>query len=129
MNEEKDLTRRCLECGAPLPPGRSDMKFCCARCKNSWNYRLSGAVKKLKLRTLHTINSNYSILESLIGEGTVSMDIPDLADRGFKFDYVTSYHRIRGHDEFRIYDIRYFKSESRVFGICRGERPKKSSEK
>lgn len=129
MDEEKGLRRMCLECGSPLPPGRSDMKFCCVRCKSRWNYRSSGFSNGFKLKVLNAINRNYSILASLLEDGIVSIDIPDLSARGFDFDCVTSYHKVRCHHEYRIYDIKYFKSDSRVFCICRGERPKTKGDK
>ncbi|MCQ2118595.1 MAG: hypothetical protein MJY84_01590 [Bacteroidales bacterium] len=112
-------TRVCLECGHPLPPGRSDMKFCSVSCRSRWHYRLSGSNRGMRLKTIGAINRNYDILCSLLEEGTVSIDVPDLSAMGFNFDCITSYHKVRKHNEYRVYDIKFFKSESRVFGLGR----------
>lgn len=120
MNSEEGCGRgKCLECGASLPNGRSDMKFCSASCRNRYNYRKGNRDKGVKLRTINAINRNYEILESLLEDGTSTIDNPDLSAMGYNFDCITSYHKVRNHNEYRCYDIKYYKSESRIFGLSR----------
>ena len=120
MNREEDKEgRRCLECGNVLPYGRSDMKFCSPECKSRWHYKRGGRLKGLKLKTLGALERNYSILESLLEAGIFSIDIPDLAQMGYNFDCITSYHKVRNHNEYRCYDIKYYMSDSRIFRLQR----------
>ena len=117
--EEDNAGRKCLECGDVLPYGRSDMKFCSDSCKSKWHYARNGNLKGLRLRTIGALDRNHEILESLLEKGVTSIDIPDLAQMGYNFDCVTSYHKVRNHDEYRCFDIKYHMSESRVFKLGR----------
>ena len=117
--EEDNGGKRCLECGDVLPYGRKDMKFCSSSCKNKWHYQSRSWVNVLKLRTRSILDKNYSILEALLESGVTSIDIPDLAQMGYNFDCVTSYHKVRNRDEYRCYDIKYRMSASRVFKLER----------
>ena len=92
---EDESRGRCLECGDVLPYGRSDMKFCCVTCKSRYHYVNSGHLKGLRLRTIGALDRNHGILMSLLEKGVTSMNIPDLAQMGYRFDCVTSYHKVR----------------------------------
>ena len=126
-NEEGKRVGVCLECGRVLPRGRGDRKFCSTACKNRWHYREEGWLKGLKTKIIGTLDRNRAILDRLLQEGVTSIEIPDLAQMGYNFDCVTSYHRVRNHDEYRCYDIKYYMSESRVFRITRHQFPPKPS--
>lgn len=67
------------------------------------------------------LDRNHGILMSLLEKGVTSMNIPDLAQMGYRFDCVTSYHKVRNHNEYRCYDIKYYLSESRLFGLSKVE--------
>ncbi len=95
------------------------MKFCCVSCKSCYHYENGGHLKGFRLRTIGAIDRNYGILASLLERGVVSISIPDLEQMGYRFDCVTSYHKVRNHDEYRCYDIKYFKTQSRIFGLSR----------
>lgn len=125
--EDGNEGKRCLECGDVLPYGRKDMRFCSASCKNRWHYQKNGSLKGLRMKTIGAIDRNYSILESLLESGVSSIDIPDLAQMGYNFDCITSYHKVRNHDEYRCYDIKYFMSGSRIFRLERCRPPGKPS--
>ena len=116
---------RCLECGNELPYGRSDMKFCCTSCKSRWHYEHDGDIKGLRRRIIGALDRNHEILASLIAKGVTRIDIPDLAQLGYNFDCITSYHKVRNHKEYRCYDIKYYMSESSVFRLelCRRNGP------
>ena len=117
--EEAKEGKKCLECGDVLPIGRSDRKFCSPSCRNRWHYENTGKLKGLKVRTIGAIDRNYAILESLLAAGRTSIDIPDLAQMGYNFDCITSYHKVRNRNEYRCYDIKYYMSESRIFRLER----------
>ena len=112
---------RCLECGDVLPYGRSDMKFCCVNCKSRYHYVNGGHHKSIRLKTISALDRNHAILMSLIEDGVTSINIPDLAQMGYRFDCVSSYHKVRNHNEFRCYDLKYYKTDSRIFGLSRVE--------
>lgn len=118
---EEQQRGRCLECGDVLPYGRSDMKFCCSSCKNRYHYARVGHLKGVRLRTIGALDRNHEILGTLLKRGVTSISIPDLGQMGYRFDCVTSYHKVRNHDEYRCFDIKYFLSPSRVFGLSRVE--------
>ena len=117
--EDDKEGKRCLECGDVLPYGRRDMRFCSPTCKNKWHYQKEGNLKGLRMKTIGAIDRNYSILVSLLESGVTSIDIPDLVQMGYNLGCVTSYHKVRNHDEYRCYDIKYYMSDSRIFRIER----------
>ena len=122
--KEDDQSRgRCLECGDVLPYGRSDMKFCCASCKSRYHYVNGGHLKGLRIKTIGALDRNHEILESLLADGVTSINVPDLAQMGYRFDCITSYHKVRNHNEYRCYDIKYFMTDSRIFGLSRVSTP------
>ena len=127
MYEEEEKRGRCLECGNTLPYGRSDMKFCSASCRNRWHYLQDGGLQGTRRKIIGALDRNHSILESLIDEGVTRIDIPDLAQMGYNFDCVTSYHKVRNRDEYRCYDIKYCMSASRVFKLERCPPPPSTS--
>ena len=47
--------------------------------------------------------------------------LDSLLSMGYRFDCVTSYHKVRNHNEYRCYDIKYYLSESRLFGLSKVE--------
>ena len=125
--EDGNEGKRCLECGDVLPYGRRDMRFCSPSCKNRWHYQKEGWLKGLRMRTIGALDRNHAILESLIDSGVAAIDIPDLAQMGYNFDCVTSYHKVRNHDEYRCYDIKYYMSASSVFKLERCRKPGRRS--
>ena len=116
---EKQSRGRCLECGDVLPYGRSDMKFCSDACKSRWHYGKDGRFKGLRLKTIGALDRNHAILSCLLERGVTGIDIPDLAQMGYNFDCITSYHKVRNHNEYRCYDIKYYMSGSRIFRLER----------
>ncbi len=110
--------RTCLMCGNPLPSGRKDMKFCGPKCKNRYNYRKHGKFAGVRKRTILYLDKNHRILLLLLSRGVTGMGLMELSGLGFRTDYVTCCRRLRCHTECRCYDIRYFKSDSRIFDIA-----------
>lgn len=116
---EDEEGRRCLECGNEIVYGRADRKFCCELCKNRFNNRKNNYIRAMRARVLGAINRNYSILDGLIMNGVTAIPMIDLKQMGFDPDYVTSYSKVRRHDEFRCFDIRFRIVASEVVGISR----------
>lgn len=110
---KKETVPACLECGRAVY-GRKDKKFCSEGCKNRWHNRKMHVYNKLRLKTLNALDRNYGILSRLLREGVRFIDRADLAQLGFRPDCVTSHCRVRGHDEYRCFDIKYILTASRV---------------
>lgn len=83
-----------------------------------------GGLQGIRRKVIGALDRNHSILESLIDDGVTRIDIPDLAQMGYNFDCITSYHKVRNHNEYRCFDIKYYMSESTVFRLerCRKKR-------
>lgn len=111
----------CLECGDEIVYGRKGKKFCSEECKNSWHNRRHHDARTVRLRILGILDRNYSVLEKLLRLDIRSISLGDLAQMGYNKEFVTSYHKVGGHDEYRIFDIKYCCSSSRVFHIERVE--------
>ena len=47
------------------------------------------------------------------------MDLVELKHLGFDTDYVTSYRKIRRHDEFCCFDIRFILTPTRICSVSR----------
>ena len=109
----------CLECGDELGYGRSDRKFCSETCKNRWNNRKYHYSRSSRLRILGILDRNYSVLEKLLRLDIRSISLGDIAQMGYNKEFVTSYHKVGSHDEYRCFDIKYCCSASRIFRIER----------
>ena len=109
----------CLECGDEIAYGRKGRKFCSETCKNSYHNRKHHYSRSVRLRILGTLDRNYTILERLLRLDIRSISLGDLAQMGYNKEFVTSYHKVGGHDEYRCFDIKYCCSSSRIFKIER----------
>lgn len=112
---------KCLECGEEIDYGRGNKKFCCPRCKNSYHNKRVQHARAVKARVQNTLEKNYSILDRLLKNGVTSLSLTELKDYGFNMDYFTSYSKIRRHDEFSCFDIRFIVMSSSVTSIWRPE--------
>ena len=112
---------RCLECGDRIEYGRQDKKFCCETCKNRYNNRKARGSRGIKVKVLSALEKNHNILERVLKLGLDSISVAELRCLGFNFDYVTSYHKVRRHDEFGCFDISFTVVSDRVISITRPE--------
>ncbi len=117
--ENKEERSFCLQCGDPIAYGRHDRKFCCDVCKNKFNNLKAKGTKKVKMKILSNINRNYTILERLLRGGVTTIGVVELQQMGFKFDYVTSYQKIRRHDVFLCFDISFTVISDKVTAITK----------
>ena len=109
----------CLECGDRIGYGRKDKKFCSETCRNRYHNQKHHYTRSVKLRILGILDKNYSVLEKLLRLDIRSISLGDAAQMGYNKEFVTSYHKMGGHDEFRCFDSKYRCSESRIFRIER----------
>ena len=111
--------RQCLNCGITLS-GRPDKLFCCARCKNEYHNRISGAERRKRDRSFGILWKNYKLLELILDLGSDKTDKRNLLEMGFQPDYVTGHRRPRGgRDEYICFDIHYSMNEARLYNIRR----------
>lgn len=109
----------CLECGSGFN-GRSNKKFCCLACKNSFNNRRLRTIRNYRNNTIAKLNRNYEILEMLINEKARSAGLEELRELGFEDSFITG-RRIgaRRHEECSCFDIVYCRTGSKIFDIRR----------
>lgn len=110
---------RCLACGEQIRYGRTDKKYCCERCRNRHHNSMMKDSRAFRRRTLSILSRNYNILEEFAKSGIRSVDISDLLQRGFVPGVVTSYRKVRKHDVYCCFDIKYIMTETRVYGMSK----------
>lgn len=109
----------CLECGDTITYGRGDRKFCSDKCKNSYHNGINHRRRAVQVRVIRALSQNYRILDSLLLKGVATLNLMDLVHLGFNIEYATSYQKIRGRNEFRCFDIKYFLTPTRIMKIQR----------
>ena len=115
-NEEEGT---CLECGTTFR-GRKDKHFCSLSCKNAYHNREQQAKRHRRIETIAALSGNYNILEALLKEGKTSASLEELGKLGFDPAYITGYRHGRfGHDDCACFDIRYYRTGTRIFNIRR----------
>ena len=68
---------------------------------------------------MRALEGNYDILDRLHGSGITSMDLFELVNLGFVLDMVTSHRKVRHHDEYACFDIKYIMTPTRISGITK----------
>lgn len=110
---------RCLECGDKIVHYRTNKKFCCSKCRDTYFNRK----KRQDARFRHMIDSqlerNYKILTSLLLRDEFSANIEDLTAMGFRVGSVTSFTRTRNYVSYACFDISFRISDTRIFNIRR----------
>ena len=72
------------------------------------------------METLTALSRNYEILEALLKEKVTSMSLSDLAQMGFRPEYVTGHRKgLYRHEEYSCFDIRYYRSSTKIFNVRR----------
>ena len=66
---------------------------------------------------MKSMAANYEILDKLLKAGVTSMDLFDIVNLGFSLDVMTSHHRVRRHDEYACFDIKYIMTATKVCSI------------
>lgn len=114
----KEKKPRCLHCGTVMY-GRSDKKFCDTKCKNAYHNEETERSRRYRKGVMAAIEVNYAILDDLLKNRQLTVAVEKIAPRGFSPNYST-YHRKRyPRDEYGCFDIRYNRSDSRIYNIHR----------
>lgn len=103
--------RFCLECGEPLS-GRRDKKFCGDQCRNNYNNRRYSESGTLIRKINNILKKNYLIFSELNPIGITTLPRQKLIEKGFNFNYFTSFYVTReGKTYFYLYDRGYLPLE------------------
>ncbi len=116
--------RLCLECGDAIEYGRVTRKFCCDECRNRYHYKMNRNYRNMHLRVSRALEKNHEVLDRLLEMSVVSIALEELEKLGFNPAYTTACRKAGCHMEYRCYDIRYFKSDRRIFSLERILQPK-----
>ena len=95
---------RCLECGDPLPYGRTDQKYCSKSCKNRSHNREARRWRIRYSSIIGILEKNHDILRHLI-------------QLGYRIGFVTSSGREGRRTVCRCFDIVFFDTETRLSGL------------
>ena len=115
------MENTCPECGYKII-GRSDKKFCCDHCRNSYNNRKNKDTSKL-LRDVNSILlKNHRILKDLYSEGIDKIHRDKLLLKGFNFDFITSVCTTQNNVLYSYcYDHGIFEKEKNYYSIIKQE--------
>lgn len=118
FDNTKETKAHCLHCGTVMY-GRSDKKFCDTKCKNAYHNSETERSRRYRKSVMAAIEINYAILDDLLRNRQITVAVEKIAPRGFSPNYST-YHRKRyPRDEYGCFDIRYNRSDSRIYNIHR----------
>ena len=109
----------CLECGDTIKYGRTDKKFCCDECRKKNFYEKERQGRVFRRRIIKTLSRNYQILEGLLRADVDSADLISLSSMGFSPSIMTSCRKCRRHYECGCFDIRYIKTDTRIYSISK----------
>ena len=73
----------------------------------------------MRTRVISSLTKNYAILDKLLQMDLHAIDLCDLVQMGFNPDVTTSYRKVTKHDEYRCFDIKYYRLPSRIVKIER----------
>ena len=109
----------CPECGRVFY-GRKDKSFCSLNCKNRWHNRIQQKRRRYRSEIIAALTRNYQILDGLLKENKTAAQLSELEKAGFDPAFVTGHRRgdFR-HDDFACFDIRFYRSDTKVFNIRR----------
>lgn len=118
-SRKKRVSARCLHCGDHIEYGRTDRKFCSDECRFMHHNEESRNGRAFRRRILSQLTSNYEVLDELYRSGETSIDVLDAMVMGFTPGAVTSHLRVKGHDEYGCFDIKYRMTRSRIYSISK----------
>lgn len=116
--EDEVLKNHCLECGDEIAYGkRSDSKFCCDACRQTWHNRNRNRMYRIKERVDRILENNYKILLRLYESHTYSIARPLAEEMGFRPEFATTAIHSRTSMMMSCYDITYRMSDQKIFFI------------
>jgi len=108
---------QCAECGSAITSGRTDKKFCCDSCRNTYNNRNKRIYQHYKLKVDNCLIRNHKLLDNLIRLGITEISMADFINMGFNPSFITSFKRSGCHMECCCYDISFILMDSKIIGI------------
>ena len=98
----------CLKCGNRLV-GRSDKKYCSAKCRNSFHNDQKDENKRLVRRVNYILNKNRQILRELNPEYVKPVKRDELVEKGFDFSFHTQVYELpEGNKYYYCYEYGYY---------------------
>jgi len=110
---------RCLECGDKIIHYRTNKKFCCNKCRDTYFNRKKKQGTRFRRMVDAQLARNYDILSSILRREKTEADIDSLSALGFKVGYATSFIKTRTMTSYACFDISFRVSDKRVFNIRR----------
>ena len=115
------MKKECLECGE-LFEGRSDKKFCCDQCRNTFNNRQNSDDTNYARNINNILRKNRRILKDLNSKGKTRVSKDKLATKGFNFNYITNIYNTKTNKTyFFCYDQGYFEIDDNYYIIVERE--------
>ena len=108
----------CLECGDPLPYGRSDRKYCSDSCRNRYHNREARRWRSRYARTVGILQKNHDILTQLLRLGVRSISKTELVQLGYRPDFVTSFRKEARRTVCHCFDIVFVETETRLTNLA-----------
>lgn len=119
MKKEMEEGKHCLECGSPIEYYRKGKIFCDDLCRSRYHNRDKNWVRNYHTIVIGKLERNCSILKELLSKEITSVDLGDLEQWGFRIEYATSVRKMKTHMEYRCFEYKFFRSDSRIFGLER----------
>ena len=111
--------KSCPECGKAIL-GRQDKKYCSDLCRHSYNNRQRSEQDVFIKAINNILRRNRCILADLIPADSAKVSRNKLSDRGFNFNYITSFHLTKkGPTYFFCYDYGYRPLENGYFFLVK----------
>ncbi len=111
---------RCLECGETIHYGsRTDRKFCCSKCKDTYHNKYRLKDRKHIQRTNRILEKNHRILRTLHENKIKEIEINELKVLGYSIDYVTSFTKTRYKTVLCCYDMQFYYSGSKLKNLTK----------
>ena len=128
-------TKKCVNCGEPVGPGRKDKQYCSDPCKTEFNNKKTAKKRLEKIEPeigvpefISGINdillNNRRILDECLGSSEkCNLKKRDVDGRGFRFKFYTSCDvTTAGVEYYFCYDLGYTVSENERMLIVRRPR-------
>jgi len=106
------MKQKCLNCGDNFV-GRSDKKFCCDQCRNTFNNKIKREHERLILNINQILRKNRKILKQFNPEGKTTIRKEYLEKLGFDFRYFTHDYTTTHNNKYKFcYEYGYLTLEN-----------------
>jgi len=98
--------------------GRSDKKFCCDQCRNTYNNNKYADFSNQTRNINRILKSNRKVLSDFFAKGVTKLNKERLLKAGYNFDYLTNIYTTRtGNTYHYCYDFGITNIEDNYFLI------------